>query len=223
MLQLRGISADIVQEEGSRILRSGLRYTFGTPALLDIQPRRNNGANTHAPRRPGSARTGQPGNIASDVYLRRGAQLDPIRAVPLVYLRRVRSGILGRCVQMYREGSAAHIKDVLDRVLVVRVHLVALVDELAELARRWGRRVELCNRTKGVPACEKKPRRTGSECRALKHAGGVGGVRESEGKPRFSVTKKEKRKKKEKRHASCANLISGSCMGDRRNWRLPEN
>lgn len=96
--------------------------------------------------------------MASDVYLRRGAQLDPIRAVLLVCLRRVRSGILGRRVQMYREGCAAHIKDVLDRVLVirgVRVRLVALVDELAELARRWGRRVELCNRKSVSPTVRK--------------------------------------------------------------------
>jgi len=51
---------------------------------------------------------------------------------------------------MYREGGTPHIKDVFDLVLVigvVRIRLVALglVDELAELARRWRRRVELCN------------------------------------------------------------------------------
>lgn len=85
-------------------------------------------------------------------YLRRGAQLDSIRAVLLVYLRSVPAGIFGRGVQMYREGCAAHVKDVLDRVFVVLVHLAALdlVDELAELASRRGRRIKLCNRVTGT-------------------------------------------------------------------------
>lgn len=51
---------------------------------------------------------------------------------------------------MYREGGTAHIKDVFDRILViriVRICLVALglVNEVAELARRWRCRVEFCN------------------------------------------------------------------------------
>lgn len=113
-------------------------------------------------------RQANPEDMASNGYLRRGAQLDPIRAALLVYLRPVRRGILGRGVQMYREGGTAHIKDVFNRVLVIRVvriRLVALglVGELAELARGRGRRVELCNRI-AVVLLEKLSR-TSPECR----------------------------------------------------------
>lgn len=112
-------------------------------------------------------RQANPRDMASNGYLRRGAQLDPIRAVLLVYLRRVRRGILGRSVQMYREGGSAHIKDVFDRVFVIRVvriRLVALgfVGKFAELARGRGCRVELCNRI-AVVLLEKLSR-TSPEC-----------------------------------------------------------